>query len=226
VSKSFDLDPILIGHRGAAALAPENTERAFERALESGIGWIETDIRMTRDGVLVLHHDSFLDNMRIEEMTFDELRHRKNDIAALDPILERFGRELRFNLELKVAGISDFVAESVRSSGQTSRVLISSFHYRELYASMAAHPEMDHAPLFSGRPLTLDSILAAFPRFSCVVVDAEFVDSEFVEEASRVNTPVWVYNTGICTNLPRLAGMGIKGFIVDDPVACRKVLGL
>ena len=224
--KSYVLDPILIGHRGAAALAPENTERAFERALESGIGWVETDIRMTRDGVLVLHHDSFLADRRIEEMTFDELRHRKSDIAALDPILERFGMKLRFNLELKVAGINDMVADSVRSSGQTSRVLISSFNYRELYASMAAHPEMDHAPLFSGRPMALDSILAAFPRFSCLVVDAEFVDPEFVEEASKANAPVWVYNTGRCTNLPRLAGMGIKGFIVDDPIACRRVLGL
>ncbi|MFL7810718.1 MAG: glycerophosphodiester phosphodiesterase, partial [Anaerolineae bacterium] len=51
----------VIGHRGAAALAPENTWAGFDLALALGVDAIETDVRATRDGVLVLLHDERLD---------------------------------------------------------------------------------------------------------------------------------------------------------------------
>jgi glycerophosphoryl diester phosphodiesterase len=51
----------VIGHRGAAAVAPENTWESFEAALDAGVDAIETDVRATRDGVLVLMHDESLD---------------------------------------------------------------------------------------------------------------------------------------------------------------------
>ncbi len=53
---AFDLE----GHRGARGLAPENTIPAFERALAIGVTTIETDVAVTRDGVVVISHDPFL----------------------------------------------------------------------------------------------------------------------------------------------------------------------
>ena len=49
------------GHRGASAVAPENTYPAFEAAIEQGAAYTETDIRRTADGALVLVHDATLD---------------------------------------------------------------------------------------------------------------------------------------------------------------------
>ena len=56
----FDLPPV-IGHRGAAAYAPENTLAGFVKAAEQGVTWVEFDVRLTRDGVPVLIHDDDLD---------------------------------------------------------------------------------------------------------------------------------------------------------------------
>src|SRR3954452_18398025 len=53
--------PLVLGHRGASAYAPENTFAAFDLAVEMGADGIETDVRATRDGVLVLLHDETVD---------------------------------------------------------------------------------------------------------------------------------------------------------------------
>lgn len=55
----FDL-PKVIGHRGACAYAPENTLASFRKAAEQGARWVEFDVRLTRDGDLVVMHDETL----------------------------------------------------------------------------------------------------------------------------------------------------------------------
>jgi glycerophosphoryl diester phosphodiesterase len=58
--------PIVVGHRGAAGLAPENTLTGFRRALDTGITWLELDVHLTRDGVPICIHDSRLDRLTAE----------------------------------------------------------------------------------------------------------------------------------------------------------------
>lgn len=55
------VDAVLIAHRGASALAPENTLPAVELSAARGARWIETDVRLTADGELVMLHDATLD---------------------------------------------------------------------------------------------------------------------------------------------------------------------
>ncbi|MFD7134023.1 glycerophosphodiester phosphodiesterase [Streptomyces sp. NPDC059894] len=52
--------PLIIGHRGAAGLAPENTLEAIDRADRAGVDWVEVDIQRSKDGVLVVMHDQDL----------------------------------------------------------------------------------------------------------------------------------------------------------------------
>src|SRR6476659_2352139 len=51
----------IVGHRGGASVAPENTLPSFEAAWAAGVAWVETDVRLTGDGVPVLLHDATLD---------------------------------------------------------------------------------------------------------------------------------------------------------------------
>ncbi|MBV1696226.1 MAG: glycerophosphodiester phosphodiesterase, partial [Hyphomicrobiales bacterium] len=91
---AFDLQ----GHRGARGLAPENTMAAFERALEVGVTTLETDMAMTRDGVLVLSHDPYFNpdltrgpdgkwldapGPAIRRLSLDEVR--RYDVGRLKP---------------------------------------------------------------------------------------------------------------------------------------------
>ena len=71
--------PVNLAHRGASARAPENTLEAFRLAVESGAGGLELDVHLTRDGHVVVIHDSTLDRTTdgtgpVAEMTLDELR--------------------------------------------------------------------------------------------------------------------------------------------------------
>jgi glycerophosphoryl diester phosphodiesterase len=56
-AKGADMKPLIIGHRGAAGLAPENTLAAFARACDLGVDGIELDVLVSSDGKLVVHHD-------------------------------------------------------------------------------------------------------------------------------------------------------------------------
>ncbi|MDQ1638922.1 MAG: glycerophosphoryl diester phosphodiesterase [Pyrinomonadaceae bacterium] len=71
--------PLIIGHRGASALAPENTLAAFSRALEDGADGIEFDVRLSRDRVPVVIHDATLKrtgklDRRVDELDASELQ--------------------------------------------------------------------------------------------------------------------------------------------------------
>src|SRR4029453_3971142 len=57
---SMSISPLILGHRGASALAPENTLAAFSRAIGDGADGIEFDVRLARDGVPVVIHDASL----------------------------------------------------------------------------------------------------------------------------------------------------------------------
>lgn len=70
--------PLIIGHRGAAAVAPENTRAAFEAAIRAGADGVEFDVRLSRDGVPVVIHDNSLYRTggvrrRVDDLTFNEL---------------------------------------------------------------------------------------------------------------------------------------------------------
>ncbi len=142
--------PLLFAHRGGAGLWPENTLVAFEGALALGYGYIETDVRQTRDGELVLFHDERVDRTtdgvgRVDAHSLAELsrldagyhftldgerfpqRGRGVRIPTLQEALD-LDPELRLNLEIKPR--SDAVAEQVyrflEQRDLRSRVLVAS----------------------------------------------------------------------------------------------------
>ena len=121
-------EPILIAHRGASGLAPEHTFAAYDRAVESGADYIEHDLQLTRDGVLVVLHDETLERTArgpaenctgvVGEKTLAQLetcdfgrwfaeRHPEapdfagQGIATLDAVLARYGDVTRYYIETK-----------------------------------------------------------------------------------------------------------------------------
>lgn len=99
------MDRVLVcGHRGEMKNHPENTMAAFEAAIGYGVDMIETDIHMTKDGVLVLRHDVFIDGIgHVFDHTFDELRKVKTDLPTLEEFLELMMKhpDVALNMEMK-----------------------------------------------------------------------------------------------------------------------------
>jgi glycerophosphoryl diester phosphodiesterase len=146
----FDVPrPTVIGHRGAAGEAPENTLVSFERALAGGAAILESDVHLSRDGAPVLIHDDVVDRNsdgsgRVAALTLDQLRRldaghrftpdggrsypfrgRGHRIPTLQEALDAFPAA-RFNLELKepTPGIVERCLEVVVGSGRESRTLV------------------------------------------------------------------------------------------------------
>ena len=129
----FDLQ----GHRGARGLAPENTWPAFEKAMALGVTTLELDLGMTRDGVLVVHHDSRLDPERtrgrngvwISEEAPPLLRELSlADLSAYDVgrakpdsrVAERFPEQVGAD-GVSIPALSQVLAQSEARSGGTMR---------------------------------------------------------------------------------------------------------
>ena len=132
----------VIGHRGAAGLAPENTFAGFDLALAMGVDGIETDVQKTKDGMLVLFHDDCVDHTTngrgdLREMRWEELqrldagawfdgKYAGERIPLLKQALERYGRRISLDLEIKQMGIEYEVLRMVEQLELLDRVAFTS----------------------------------------------------------------------------------------------------
>jgi glycerophosphoryl diester phosphodiesterase len=157
--------PIVIGHRGCAGEAPENTLPSFERALTQGAAILESDVHVTRDGVPVLLHDDDVDRNTngtgpVCELSLAEVadldaghhftvdggvsfpyRGKGLRIPTLEEALAAFPGA-RFNLELKLArpGLIEHSLEVIQSAGRAPLTLVTAGD-DELMVSLRAHLE-------------------------------------------------------------------------------------
>lgn len=131
-------------HRGASEYAPENTLAAFYLGLEQGANGIETDIRLTADGIPVLFHDAHTlritgEEQYIEKNTYAQLyqmdmgsykgaRYRNEKIVTLEDFLRYFsGKDIQIALEIKAAGLEEMVLSLIGQYGCREKVTITSF---------------------------------------------------------------------------------------------------
>ncbi len=120
----------VIGHRGACAYAPENTKSSFDKAISLGVDGVETDIRRTKDGILVLFHDNTIDNKSnltgaIQDYAYNELKKADfgnwfsrafsgEHILRLDEFLTLYGGRVHLSLEIKATGIEEQLVDEIK----------------------------------------------------------------------------------------------------------------
>jgi glycerophosphoryl diester phosphodiesterase len=148
------------GHRGASAVAPENTWAAFEQAVHEGADYTETDIRRTADGQLVILHDATVDRTTngrgpVSAMTLASLGEldagawfgdgfRSQRIPELRALLRWIEARPGFGaaLEVKASGVGAEVAEAAWASPARDRLAVYAFDPDEIRAAKAVRPEM------------------------------------------------------------------------------------
>ena len=177
-----------VGHRGASALAPENTLRALELAVELGCDMLEFDVLDLADGALVLAHSNDLREVshgaargRVRSRDLEGLRRVAPDLPTLDEALAFCAERLPgigLQLDLKRLGIEAATVEAVRRHGVLDRSWVSTFDARSLRCLAELEPELPRsyttprdrfgvskrgplAPLVRG---ALGSIGASLPR--------------------------------------------------------------
>lgn len=159
--------PVVIAHRGGAGLWPENTLHAFTHAADLGVDVLEMDVRSTRDGQLVLIHDSTVDRTSngtgaVQDLALAELqaldagyawstdrgetfpfRGRGIRIPTLDEVFASLPH-MAMILEIKSsqAAIATKLGQMIRSYGMTERVLVASFDAEVMQAFRRLYPEI------------------------------------------------------------------------------------
>ncbi|MBX4187630.1 MAG: hypothetical protein KW793_00655 [Candidatus Doudnabacteria bacterium] len=122
---------LIIGHRGAAGLAPENTISSLKAGIDAGVQMIEVDLRQTKDAKIILSHDPTLlrthdDRRKISDLTLQEIEQISIKEGRGIPVLSKFleASKVSLNLELKEAGMEEQVLSEIKSFPH--KVLISS----------------------------------------------------------------------------------------------------
>ena len=146
--------PLVVAHRGASAERRENSIEAFRLAAEQGADAVETDVRLTSDGVLVLVHDPVIAGAPVAGTTFAELCARaEGPLATLPEALEVLGRAgVGIDLELKnLPGEpgSDSPVEAVTEAtlaaieGHEGPLLLSSFNWLSIERARSLAPSVE-----------------------------------------------------------------------------------
>lgn len=180
-------------HRGASEYCPENTLLSFYTGLYMGANGIETDVRATKDGVLVLFHDDTLERVTgesgsISDYTWEELqafRVKKDGledkIVTLEDFLAHFAfRDITFAIELKEDGNAEGVAELLRKYEMQNKTVVTSFRLSWLEKFHTVAPE------FKLGYLTKDPSDEILARMRTIGIDELCPKAELIESAEQV----------------------------------------
>jgi glycerophosphoryl diester phosphodiesterase len=232
--------PLVLGHRGASAEAPENTLAAFRLALAQGADGVELDVWRCATGEVVVFHDEDARRLAgaplsIPEASYRELqtldvgawkgaRFAGERIPRLEEALEVMPGAL-VNVELKSRGggteLARAAAEVIRTARAGERVLVSSFDWRLVAAFQAAAPGIRVGLLFeASRAWRLRvAVGSRLLRPHALHPDRALVTEERVRAWRRRGLEVNVWTVDDPGELRRLAGLGVSAVISNAPAA-------
>jgi glycerophosphoryl diester phosphodiesterase len=231
--------PLVIAHRGASSIAPENTIPAFKTALAEGADAIELDIKLTKDGVLVVHHDQTLDRTtngsgRVSDWAWKELRkldagkHHSEKfsdvrVPSLHEVFENLGDQLLYNLELTEyrRPITDIAAKTthlVRKYHLQDNVLFSSFSPVDLFRLAQLVDKSRIALLINaGEPGFIRILAKALvPHMTYHPAD-KLVDKCVIESTHENGNRINVWTVNAPDRMRNLFSWGVDGIITDVP---------
>jgi glycerophosphoryl diester phosphodiesterase len=220
----------VFAHRGGSALAPENTVAAFDNGLALGADGLELDVHLSRDGVVVVHHDRLLDRTTplrgpVAERTAEELR--RADVPTLGEVLARY-RNARVIVEMKVnqPALAAATVDVVRRAGAVDRVCLGSFGLRVLRAARAIEPAIATS---GAREEVRWALYRSWVRWPVSRIGyrgyqvpelagrTRVVSPRFVEYAHDAGLGVQVWTVDTQDDARRLLGWGVDALITDRP---------
>lgn len=234
--------PIPFAHRGGASEAPENTLPAFEQAVRLGYRYLETDVQVTADGVLVAFHDDDLGRTtgraaRVSALPWSEVRTALVDgrepIPLLEDLLAAFP-EARINIDCKTDAAEEALAQTIERTASIDRVCIGAFsaaRLRRLRARLGSALCTSLGPSEVVRWLTAATTgpRSLMPAVPCAQVPTTqngipVVTERTVSFAHAHGMAVHVWTIDDPVEMHRLLDLGVDGIMTDRPAVLRDVL--
>lgn len=214
---------LTIAHRGYHAAVPENTLAAFAAAVEVGANGIETDVRISLDGLPVLIHDRVIPSgQAVADLTRRGIEQAiGHEVPTLDEALEQFYGIL-WNIEIKTPTALSSVIRVLEKHQAGHRIIVTSFRH-DLVATCASSLMVNCGLLVAHRPQTLNSFLADFdcdanPRVNHIVWDYDVLDDGLLKQAATEGFRNFVYGPMTKMEHDYCRELGVDGVITDHPL--------
>jgi glycerophosphoryl diester phosphodiesterase len=236
--------PLAFAHRGGSLEGRENSMAAFARAVELGYRYLETDVHLTADGVLIAFHDARLDRVtdwsgEVAQLPWREVR--KARIGGIEPIplfvdIPSSWPQVRINVDPKSDQAVDPLIAAIRQSGAINRVCVGSFSDRRLQRIRAAlGPRLCTSMGPSEVARLRLGAWGLLPRAAtptapdCVQIPVRrgpitLVEPRLLRFAHALGLPIHVWTINDLSQIGTLLDLGVDGIMSDDLLALRTQL--
>jgi glycerophosphoryl diester phosphodiesterase len=231
-----------VAHRGASAYAPENTIAAFDKAVEMKADYIEIDVQRSKDGELVLIHDTTVDRTtdgtgKVGDFMFEELRSLDagswkgeqfagEQIPTFDEILDRYHGKIGILIEIKASelypGIEESIAEELKERNldkpQNEKIIIQSFNHKSMEKMNDLVPKVPIGVLTSSRADTTEQALQEFSTYADYFNPSYgIVTEELVNQVHYLDMKIGSWTVRSQEAADFLLDMGVDAIISDYP---------
>ncbi|WP_330502369.1 glycerophosphodiester phosphodiesterase family protein [Peribacillus frigoritolerans] len=231
-----------VAHRGASAYAPENTIAAFDKAVEMKADYIEIDVQRSKDGELVLIHDTTVDRTtdgtgKVGDFMFEELRSLDagswkgeqfagEQIPTFDEILDRYHGKIGILIEIKASelypGIEVSIAEELKERNldkpQNEKIIIQSFNHKSMEKMNDLVPKVPIGVLTSSRADTTKQALQEFSTYADYFNPSYgIVTEELVNQVHSLDMKIGSWTVRSQGAADFLLDMGVDAIISDYP---------
>lgn len=234
-------NPTVMAHRGLSADAPENTLYAFSDAISVGADFIELDVQQTKDGVLVVMHDSNLKrttgvNKDIWDVNYADIQdldagswfdpaYANARIPTLEETLQFVDKRAKLNIEIKPTKhgsdtLEQDVANLITEYHYTDACYVTSFSYGSLKKVKEVNPDIRTGYLMSVAYGQFYSLQYA-DAFS---LNKVFVTSQVVNAAHQQGKQIFAWTVNSVSEVRSLCNLHVDSIITDDPVMVQNVV--
>lgn len=232
-------DTVIVAHRGAAGLAPENTLASIRRAIDDGADWVEVDVQESRDGKVVVVHDSdFMKlagvDLKVWEGSLEQIRqidvgswfdpaYADQRVPTLAEVLEEVRGRSRLVIELKYYGydrqLEQRVVDLVEAAGMVEDVVIMSLEYAGIEKIRLLRPGWVVGLLSAQALGNLAQLDVDF-----LAVNSSMATANFVRRSRESGKRVFVWTLNDAVSISRMMSLGVDGIITDEPRMARRVV--
>ena len=215
---------IIIGHRGAAALEPENTLLSIKRAMDIGVDAVEIDIHLSKDKELIVIHDATVDRTTngkgpVSSYTVQEIKRldagKGEAIPTLQEVIDLVDKRVMLIIELKEEGTERPVVDIIVRNNLFDKVCVISFWHRLVKTVKEMDGRIKTGVLLVGSPV--DTCIATQTSADALVMKYTFVDREFVKIVHKTGLKVFIWNIDDRDLLKPYVDMGVDAIGTNDP---------
>ncbi|MBC8311930.1 MAG: hypothetical protein H8E72_06460 [Candidatus Marinimicrobia bacterium] len=232
----------IYGHRGVPSQAPENTLYSFKKAIELNVDGIELDVQITKDNILVVHHDPHLERLTgkqtfISTLTYKELLAvdaRSIDfgslefqrIPKLEDVLDILPENMVINIEIKSQqlfseGMEQPLVDSIIKYNLLNRAIVSSFNPLRIRKIKSLNSKITTAQLWDDEEEFSSIRWVYISRPDLFHGNIDQFNENMISELNSLGLQIYAYTVNSKEQLAKVKRLNLHGIFTDNPNICK-----